>query len=220
VAAHYLRLEDFPKNKVFYLLVKRLLQDDPDAFCRGEKLLQDEYGNIRVKGFYTARYGLQPVGYLPGEKVHYRVVLEDETLISEGTYIPRPIVQKSEKGTFTLEAQLLSLDPVNYKLILTGLEEKEEAYVTAVSQREVIERPFKYNSKHPLAYTANAKGVDGGKAYVQITRRSGDTAMVTLLWGSAIWDPLFAEANDGREHKEFSGYVPILAETATSLLGR
>lgn len=207
VAEHYLVFDDAPRNTEILLQTKRVIQKTPNAFTTVDKLRIDYDGLIYVKGKGGKYYGLNSLGYAPGEKVDYRFVLSNGTVISEGFYVPRPIRAHSKNGSFSIEAQLVTVGPfTRYEIFLPGLDDQEEAHLASICEDELLNSDFTYRTNQAVNYMPGVIGKEGGDARVKITRQSGDSAVLRMLWGDAVLKPLLKEAKQGKPASEFRMY--------------
>ena len=176
VSDHYLRFENMPKHQKFDLLLKRVIQKDPNSYKRLETLSIDQDGNIELNGRLIKYYSLTPFGYAPGEKVSYRVVLQDGKILSEGSYIPRPIHVESKQGTFSIEAELVMMNPTtSYRLSFSGLEDQETVRSLSLCKDEVLDHEYRHSPLAFFLYSPGVVGYTGGKSRLKIIRKSGDS---------------------------------------------
>lgn len=201
VAETYMVFENFPRNRDFYFESRRPLMKDGDSYQAMERMKLDSEGRIVLKDRIIDYYGFLPLGIAPGEKIDHRFVFDNGTVISEGSSIPRPIQKASKAGTFSLEVELFTVLPITiYILKLDGLKDREPCRLTSISGNEMLDSEFIYRSGNGMQYIPGVQGVEGGSSLLKITRKSGDSVVVRLMWGKNIGEFLMQELTDAQKN--------------------
>jgi hypothetical protein len=215
-AQHRLVLENFPINREIIFATHRVLQEDPKVFTNTETIRLDEQGIIEIdKRVKTRFYGLDPSGYAPGERVKFRFE-EQGRRLCEVSYIPRPLSVKSQDGTFTMEAELLTIAPTMWRLRFHGIQEGEIFSFISNSCGEILTGENPYRSCDIYTMSPDVIGEVGGNDEVTIRRKSGDQALLTLPWGAQIITNLEQERADWppRSEPKITGgrlYMPVFS---------
>jgi hypothetical protein len=185
-AQHRFVLENFPTHREIIVATQRVLQEDPKAFTEKETISLDEQGIIEVDNDVKIRiYGLEPLGYAPGERVKFRFEDHGQRLC-EVSYIPKPISAISKEGTFTMEAELLQIEPTMWQLRFHGIQEGEVFFLTSNSSGEILTDEIPYRCGDVYTVSPDVISEVGGHDMVTIRRKSGDQAVLNLPWGAQI----------------------------------
>jgi hypothetical protein len=156
-------LENFPVHREIMVSTHRVHQEDPRIFTNGETICLDDQGIIEVdKRVKTRIYGLDPMGFAPGERVKYRFEGHDQRLC-EVSYIPKPVAAISMKGTFTMEAELLAIGHTTWRLRFHGIEEGEVLFLTSNSCGEIMTSEVPYRSCDIYIHTVARCHRGGGR---------------------------------------------------------
>lgn len=181
------RLDNFPKHKEINIDIRRLASKDPAAFEHKVSFTIDDDGSFLIN---NTDYRLQNLigsshGYLPGERVVYRFSTADGTISKEISGVPTPAVVKNKDHKVVLRANLVSLNPTVYQIILPGMADGEEYEFKSTSIGETTKAKPKYSKKKPLLYTPSASRGSGGEAILEVKKKSG-TYSIRLPWGTAL----------------------------------
>lgn len=187
---HVVFFDNFPKNKDISILFSRVIQKNPKTFKKIEEINFSEEGFITLKSKNNIKivfYDLSVEGFAKGERANYRFIYPDGTTIAETSYIPIPIHVESNNNTFSVDVELLSVIPsTSYGLYFTDINENEKINVQSISGKETIEKEIIFHEEDAnIIMPGNSKQF-GGNSSIIITRASGDTLMLKLLWGSAL----------------------------------
>lgn len=186
VGEHYFNFKNFPANVDIIVYTSRLVQNTPGVYAKAGKIRFDDNQSLTINGKTKASiFGLNDLNYLPGERIYYRFAKEDQTLITEVSYVAKPIKAESTKGTFSFEAELIGLMPANYLLIIKGIPENEKIQLVSMTGNQKVKHLLTYNSAVPITIMPGIVGQTNGESVVKINRKS-DRASLTLLSGHQL----------------------------------
>ena len=183
------KLEGFPRHQEINFEIKRLASKDPKSFEHKVTFTIDDDGYILIS---NSGHRLQNLigsshGYLPGERVIYRFSTADGTISREISGVPTPAVVKNKDHKVVLRANLVSVNPTVYQIILPGFEEGEEYDFKSTSVGETAKAKPKYVKNKPFLYSPSANSRNkGADAILEIRRKSGQTYSIRLPWGTAL----------------------------------
>lgn len=190
-----MRFKHFPPECEIVMTCAHVIQKNPEEFKEIERLTIDGQGRIWVKGTPIAFYTFGAEGIAKGERVKYKYALADGSVLAESSFIPYPLVVNSKKKTFSVEIELLALEPAVYLLTYCGLQNGERMRLRSKSgKEEVVDEDFFYRAGIPSAYMPGVAGQDGGYAVLDIVRLAGDSIKIKIPWGMevlrSVWDTL------------------------------
>lgn len=145
----------------------------------------DENKVIKINGqkrkaFFSAS------GYYPGEKCFVRFIDSEGNIICESSYTPSPLYAKSKKSNFSVEAELLCLEPTIYALNIQGLNENEKYQTEMVSGPEKGSAEYLYKNNDAHLYIPAVDGKNGGVSKVKVIRSRRDYLVLNLSWGRKL----------------------------------
>lgn len=180
--------EDFPLNQEFNLCYTKVVKVDPKSYTKMDIISLDENGLMRLnRGDKYLFYAVDSVGMANGERVTYRCVLPDRTILAETSYIPHPIHRESRDKTFSVDAELISLAPLTiYSIKYSGLNENEKIHLISISGKETIESDLYHHKDDSHNYLPGVNGKTGGTSTLEATRSTGDKLKLQLKWGDAV----------------------------------
>ncbi|CCB86527.1 putative uncharacterized protein [Parachlamydia acanthamoebae UV-7] len=188
-AKHMMIMDGFPINEDLAVSFARGLQLDPHVYQFLEKIQIDEKGMISIDGEGKLEgYGLNLDGIARGERVKCRVCHPNGSILTEASYIPKPIRKKSKEKTFSIEAELLGVFPTTYFFKCKGLEEGEILKIRSTCVQEVLETDVIYHEAQPIRIAPDLENKRGGISLVQIIRANGDKLGLRLKWGNMLLD--------------------------------
>ena len=121
------KVEGYPKNQELIFEIKRLASKDPQGYQSVLLFSILDDGTIltntqqRLKNILSSSRG-----FLPGERVTYRVRTADGSFDSETSGIPSPAVFKDNDFNVALRAELISISPTIYAIDLPTMKEGED----------------------------------------------------------------------------------------------
>ncbi|MBX9744503.1 MAG: hypothetical protein K2X08_04760, partial [Chlamydiales bacterium] len=125
-------------------------------------------------------------GYLPGEKVIWRLVSEHSKEFKEIAFYPRPLVLKKKSGEILAKASLLfSLAVTTYRLDISGIQEEEVFKFLSASKHEKIRQVLK--GPILMDISPDVIGSKGGIGEVTFSLEDGSSHKVELPWGSELF---------------------------------
>lgn len=179
--------ENFKKNQDFIISYTRVIQKDPGSYKPLDNLRIDEENILHINGTDKAQfYSIKYPGFAPGEAIKYKISQPDGKIIAETTFTPKPIRKKSSKGTFYVQAELLTIYPTMYGITYEGFEMDEKIHHCMILESELEESDFVYSPANEHVFVLKGKGVLGGIAHIEITRSTGDKVILSLKWDKAI----------------------------------
>ncbi len=182
--------KDFKQNQELTVYFRRALQPNPTQYqIQGTFTLNDQgqliYPDKGVMLLYPpCLYGL-------GEVSYWTFLNQENQQVAEAIYEPRPLIQSSKQGTFTVKAELLTCKPTVYRLIIDGFELNEEYdFYTLINQTA---RDYKriYKPNNTIIICLEEKGKESGVSYVRLNRKTGDNITLKLNWGEAILKEMY-----------------------------
>lgn len=183
------QLEGYPKNKEIILEIRRLASTDAKRYEPKVSFFIQDDGWMLIK---NSEQRLQRVigssrGFLPGERVFYRFRTSDGQIDKEISGIPTPAILRDKDHNIVLKAELVSIDPTVYRLFFPSMNEGEEYDLKSTSVGEIIKAKPRFTKSTPLHYSPAANGNSrGGEAILEIHRKSGQSYMIQLPWGTAL----------------------------------
>lgn len=182
--------EGFPVNRKIDMLLHRVMQP---VFRQVHTLKFDAKGNVQINDHAKQPiFGLNSIGFVPGERVTYRFQDGDKVLC-ETSCIPKPLIAVSKEGTFRMEGELLTFNLTTWQLKFQGIEEGELLFSISTSCGEVLSREYEYRSNTIRTLCPEVLGEEGGLNEVTIRRLNGDQAVLVMPWGSEILAELRAQ---------------------------
>lgn len=176
----------FPQNVDITLAVKRPIVKGKDQDF-GKLLLFriDNQGQILTESKKVVEaLSLNGSGYIPGERIDLRFQSTDQTFKYEMTLVPNPIKAKNTAKGMSLQAEVLSLDPTTYKLLLEGIPNEMEISLRYTGAGAPVDRTFLFDSSLPIIITPDVKEQTGGFALVTLYAKNRGTIKVRLPWGN------------------------------------
>ncbi|HEV8052055.1 MAG TPA: hypothetical protein VGP47_06145 [Parachlamydiaceae bacterium] len=183
------KLEGFPKHQEIHLEIKRLASEIPTEFEHKVSFSISADGSLLISNSDQRLQNLisSSHGFLPGERVVYRFRTADGTISKDISGVPTPAVVKDKDHKVVLKANLVSINPTVYQIILPGLEEGEQYDFKSTSLGETTKAKPKYVKNKPFLYSPSANNKSkGSDAILEIRRKSGQTYSIRLPWGTAL----------------------------------
>lgn len=189
--------ENLPKNTKVFVSHLRPLFEKSGFQKMGEFILDKDNGQ-NDSDFILL---ISAKGFLPGERIKYRLATADGNYSYEFSFIANPVLVKDGRGNTVLEVELATLNPCNYALHLINCLDNEKIRMKSLSENEEIECPVK---KLPtvLLYSPDVIGKKGGHSNLLFIRTNQETFSFKLPWGSELI-PYF------KGHKVYRTYAQI-----------
>jgi hypothetical protein len=175
---------EIPGTPPFRLEEKRLAQRDPNEYWRAFEQ-ESTLNQVRQDGLKTP-FGIlmPPEGYLPGERVSWRISSESGEVLKEAMCCPCPLMIKNSSGERLLEAALISVyGPTTYALLFSPRKEPIEYVVTAGVKQVKNELPA--GGSKMLVFVPKSEGEDGGLSVIELYSE-GQAYRLELPWGEAV----------------------------------
>ncbi len=147
-------------------------------------------GTYQINGYQADALGIKGIQTVPGEPVFFMLQNSEHVILAADHLIPRPFLATSKKGTFSVEAIFLGLNPTTYQLKLKGLDLDEEYHFASLSGDERIDRYVPFHENDFFSYNPGTVTAAGGSAQAIFTRRNGDLLTMEIPWGQKIRDDL------------------------------
>lgn len=182
------KVEGFPIQQNLIMEIKRLASSNPDQFYPILNFSIQEDGTYLLNNKDTLKTIVSSSrGFLPGERVTYRIRTTDHSVEKEVSRIPTPVIFEDKQGKIVLRAELLSLSPTVYLIEFPTMNEGEEFDLKASSIGEIVKAKPRFSSSKPFHFSPAAKGMSkGGESLLEIHRKSGETYYLKLPWGTAL----------------------------------
>ncbi|MBS4168346.1 hypothetical protein [Parachlamydia sp. AcF125] len=186
-AKHALIFRNFPINQGFMISFARGLQPDSLSFKEVEKIQIDEKGTVFVEREARGKnYGLNFEGIARGERVRYRFNQTDGTLLSEISYVPKPIRKKSRGKTFSIKAELLGIFPITYLFKFKGIKEGEILKIRSTCGQKMTQDTVEYRESQLPKIVLEMEGRRGETSLIEILREDGDKLALRLKGGNSF----------------------------------
>lgn len=178
---------DLPGEPPYNLHCRRLLQEDPNAFL--PRPLEQAFLNAIHSKNIPFSIVLVPQGFLPGERVTWRVSGTDGTASKEVTVCPRPMILKDKSGKTILEAALLSIyNPSLCYLIHLPAQDEVVEFISN-SGEETLKQLLPLGESANVTLMPAIKGVDGGVSQIEVRfLKDRSSYKMQLPWGKALLD--------------------------------
>jgi hypothetical protein len=137
-----MHFKNFQPGEQITMTCAHVIQKNPGEFQEVEKFKMAEGGQLWIKETLVAFYTFGAKGIAKGERVKYRYALTDGTVVAESSFIPYPLVVHSKKKTFSIDIELLQLEPMVYLLSYHGLNNGERMRLMSRSGNEMDEEDF------------------------------------------------------------------------------
>ena len=186
-----LKAEGFPKNQDLILEVKRLSSDNPNQFKPLMEFSIQNDGQYLTKTKPSKLINsiiVSSKGFLPGERVTYRIRTTNKSVQKEISGIPSPALFKDHRGIVDIKAELISISPTVYLVTLPSMKDGEAFELKSTSLGEIITAESKYSKAKPIHYSPAPSSTksQGGESTLEIIRKSGEIYVIRLPWGSAL----------------------------------
>jgi len=178
---------EIPGDPPYSLQGKRCVQSDPEGFAVVSGV-PNSFELLEAKIFGNpVRIPICSVGYLPGEKVTWRLVSKDKDVFKEIVFYPRPIFIKKKSGEVLARAclQCCSLDNAMYEINVCGIGTEEKCLYTCYSGDEMME-PTVFQGPVSMFNLPGVIGRDGGIGYMEFRLEDGSLYQIELPWGSEL----------------------------------
>lgn len=176
---------NFPINediKVSYL--SSVSKDPKNRKVEWLKLFEDGTFGIN-KCRKAAVFDVNTKNTIKGEKVVARFETKEKVL-AEISFVPKPLIFKSDKDSFSIEVILEETAPTTiYKFCLRGLKENDLLFFNSLSGSETLNSVYVHDPKQTFLYTPDVEGEISGEAKIKFTK-SDDILAFSLPWGIAI----------------------------------
>lgn len=181
------KVEGYPVEQNLILEVKRLAGANPDQFHPILNFSIQQDGSYVVNDEQKKNIESSSRGYLPGERVIYRIRTADGSISREISRIPVPVIFEEKEGKIGLWAELLSVSPTVYLIELPTMKEGEEYDLKSTTIGNTIKAKPKFTENKPFHFSPAPKGKSqGGESLLEIRRKSGEVYRVKLPWGTAL----------------------------------
>lgn len=180
---YYVSYENLPINKEFVFYYSRPMKVPTNEFKKMGKVA------INEKGKPSCTFTLDPIVCARGEIMTFRLVDLNNAIIAENSYIPNPIISDSKSGTFSLTAELESIDPITrYRLHCLGIDEGEHISFLAICGEEISKESLIYSKENGVLLLPELIGKkSAGECYVMISRpATDDNVILELPYGDEI----------------------------------
>lgn len=176
-------LKDFPtKGEITFSASRPMLGEIQDI----ASFTVDERGKIHFPDKTQRDFiQLSGLGFLQGERVVFSFRTKQGELI-ELSLFPHQIAMENADG-IALAAELLTLKPAIYHLVIDGLKEGENYIFQSESEDELIRLKRTFNSKDYLTLSPDVLEKSGGVSKLTIQVRN-QTLSIDLPWGAAMDD--------------------------------
>lgn len=194
IAYTLLTFKDFPGNPPYNLHSRRLVQKNPNAFLP-QPFQQQLCNSVRTKNANMPfSIAVSPDGFLPGERVTWRLSATDGTIFKEVTLCPRPMILKDKSGKIILEAALLSIHGSVFSYFLHFPALNEVVEITSTSGGEIMKEILPLTHAVNMNYMPAVKGLKSGVSQVEVRFvKDGSSYKMKFPWGSALLDYLLTK---------------------------
>jgi hypothetical protein len=143
---------------------------------------EDILKSVKAKGVMELSVAAE--GYLPGEKVTWRICSKNPTVFVEASGYPRPLMIKNGRGRALVEVELVRENPATYYLTVPFLASQTPFTLICKSgdQRTevVVKGPLE---KH---FYPTVEGQMGGVAEVEVVFEDKTSRKLELPWGTEL----------------------------------
>lgn len=175
---------EIPGEAPHSLQEKRIFRLNPEHFYPLQLPVADMLA-LKKQGT-TTWFIVSARGYLPGEKVIWRLISERSKEFKEIAFYPRPLVLKKKSGEILAKASLLfSLAVTTYRLDISGIQEEEVFKFLSASKHERIRQVLK--GPILMDVTPDVIGSRGGIGELTLSLEDGSSHKVELPWGSELF---------------------------------
>lgn len=131
-------------------------------------------------------YLVSAKGFLPGEKVTFRLTSKDKDVFKEVSLYPRPLVLRKPSGELLFKATFASSlqDITMYNIEISGIDEKEKFDFLSLSGKEKMNHPLQ--GPVVMNYMPSVIGESGGVSQIFLNFKDGSSYKVELPWGMEL----------------------------------
>lgn len=123
-------------------------------------------------------------GFLPGERCLLKICTARNEIISEISFIPRPIQIKDSSNKVKIEAELISLCPAFYKIFIHNVNATDECLFNTESKNEKLS--YSHVGVNQTVYSPDVIGFTGGIGYFSVQKTGDEKYTLELPWGTAF----------------------------------
>jgi hypothetical protein len=190
-----IEFKGFPIEKKLMISLKRLVQNNENDYktIGSIKFTKDGRWISNGSEIYSC-YPISSRGFLPGERIFFRVQTDAGSFRKEISLIPNPLVAISQRNEFSLEAELTILSPAFYTIRVKGLEDSEEIQFISESLNEKIQKEVPASSLKVFLTSFDVTNENRGIGTLTLVRKNGDSLTARFPWGEIFTE--YLKGND------------------------
>ncbi len=180
------RFKNFPVDTDFRLTVCRSCSLKVNHYMVLTTLRNNSNGTFTADGICKPIL-IQKVGPVPGERLNYKLLAADDSVVATYSFIPSPIITKSKKRRFTVEAELISMAPTIYAISFKGLEPHELVKLQSENNGKLSELYYDPDMHDRIFHFMPGEvKKKSGQVKLTITTNDKDSACLSLTCGIAL----------------------------------
>lgn len=189
------RFKNFPLDTDFRLTVCRVCSLKINHYMVLATLRNNSNGTFTADGTCKPIL-IQKIGPVPGERLRYRLLAADNSVVSTYSFIPSPIIAKSKQGGFVAEAELVSMSPTIYKISFKGLVPHELVKLQSENSGKLSELYYDPDMHDGVFYYMPGEvRQKTEKVKLTITTNGKDSACLYLTCGIALYNEYITRLN-------------------------
>jgi len=184
-----------PSEKKWLLTFKKILGKPPyklqtSRVSQFYDIFRDDpivSSNLILRGSLSKNpfcFSVDETGYLPGERVTFRICSSKPTLFTQITGCPRPLTIFKKTGETLLDAELVRVKPAIYHITVSSISEKEKFKL--IFKSGDIKKEYCLQGPLEKQFSPEIKESNGGIGQVELLFGDKTSYKLELPWGDEL----------------------------------